>query len=85
MQVRSSYDSGAVKLTALSTGASPKFVKTNASGIATLTLTPSDTSALIFSGEEVDWYYDIELVHQSTGIVLLLAYGTFNIKREITR
>lgn len=85
MQVRTSFDSAVVKLSALSTGVSPKFVKNNASGIATLTLIPTDTSTLIFSGEEAEWYYDIELAHQTLSTVLLVARGTFTIKREVTR
>lgn len=85
MHVRTSFDSAVVKLSALSTGASPKFVKNNAAGTATLTLIPTDTSTLIFTGEEAEWYYDIELAHQTLSTVLLVARGTFTIKREITR
>ena len=84
MQVRSDYDSGTVKLSALSTGISPKFIKDNAAGKITLTLLPADTSAIAFTGEEASYYYDIELA-KNDGTVLMLSYGSFIIKREITR
>lgn len=85
MQVRPSFDSAVIKLTALSTLTSPKFIKNNTGGIITLTLLPADTSAIAFAGEEANYYYDIELAHQSLSTVLLLSFGSFNIKREITR
>lgn len=85
MQVRATYDGAAVKLSALSTGASPKFVKDNSGGIITLTLLPTDTSTIVFTGEQASYVYDIELVHQTYGTVLLLSFGAFNINREVTR
>lgn len=83
MMVRTTPNNPVIKIQALSTGTSPRFVKNTSS--VTLTLLPTDTSVLTFSDDEVDWYYDIELAHQSEPIVLLLSYGTFNLKREVTR
>lgn len=85
MMVRSSFDSASIKLSAINTGVSPRFVKDNLNGIITLTLIPTDTSSIVFTGEQADYVYDIELASTTTNIVLLVCAGQFIIKREVTR
>ena len=86
--VRKTYDSGTYELYVtdnVMTGSVQRFVKTNASGIITLTLIPIDTSALLFKGDSASYVYDIELYHNTLSTVLLVSKGNFNINRETTR
>lgn len=87
MMVRKTFDSAIAELYCTDnviTGAVQRFTKVNNTGTITLTLLPTDTSTLIFKGDAVNWYYDIELI-SNTGQVILLAKGNFNLAREITR
>ena len=81
MQVRASYDSTSILLTA--TDANGKFVKTSG-GSFNLHLNPADTSAIRFAGEEADYVYDIELDLPGP-ITIRPVEGAFIIMREVTR
>ena len=82
MQVRSSYDSSVVVLSA--TTSNGRLVIDAANGKITLKLLPADTSALIFKGETADYVYDEE-IEDNLGNVLRVVQGAFSISREVTR
>lgn len=52
-------------------------------GLITLSLTPSDTSAVFFEGERAMFPYDLEITDGST--VRRLMQGILTLSREITR
>jgi len=82
MQVRSSYDAGAVAL--LATNSNGKFTVVPLTGTITLTVLPADTTAILFKGESADYVYDIE-VQDGSGNVIRPVQGAFVISREVTR
>lgn len=81
MMVRANYDSAQVLLNATDTNG--KFVKTDINKFE-LRLIPSDTSNTRFSGEEVDYVYDIEVELGPNNVIRPVA-GSFIIDREVTR
>lgn len=76
-QVRKDYDSGAVLLT-------PSFQKSDALGKIMMTITPAQTSALTFSGDEIECVYDIE-IYNGTDDVKRVVEGTMVIRKEVTK
>lgn len=81
MKVRPTYDSDAVLDMSTTNG---KLTITAAQGRIRINLLPADTSAIDFTGESLECVYDLE-VQSSTGIVTRVAYGSFSIRREVTR
>lgn len=82
-QVRQTYNTKNVILTI--TDLNGRFVKTDAAdGKFEMRLSPSDTAEISFSGYEVSYLYDIEVVFSLANIIRV-AQGSFIVNREITR
>lgn len=77
-QVRKTYDSTTVLL-------SPTFTISPAIGKITMSIAPDVTSAISFTGEELECVYDVEIYNESTGDVKRIVAGTMTITREVTR
>lgn len=84
MMVRTSFDAASPVLSFSTTGISPALVITALTGIITLTIPASVTSAVSFKGEQVDYLYDLEITDVG-GVIHRAGEGTFTIRREITR
>jgi hypothetical protein len=83
MQVRPTYNSGTVLLTA--TDLNGRFVKTDPiNGVMTLTLQPSDTSSITFTNPTVSYPYDIQVKFSSLNVIKVCS-GMFVLNREVTR
>lgn len=81
-QVRSSYDAPTAVLTlSIDNG---KITRTPGNASFLLQLLPADTSALRFTGKQLDCVYDVEVVDPD-GKVTRIAEGKFTILREVTR
>jgi hypothetical protein len=76
-QVRKTYDSTTALL-------NPTFEVSVALGRITMTILPEDTSEIVFSGEELECVYDIEIYDAGTDVKRIVE-GTIIIRREVTR
>jgi hypothetical protein len=82
MHIRQSHDATSVvieKTTAAST-----ITVDGASGQINIPFAPANTSAIKFTGAELECVYDVE-VEDLTGAVTRIAEGSFTISREVTR
>lgn len=84
MQVRATFDSTAPILTFSSTGVNPAIVITPLTGEIALTVKDTVTTAVVFKGESVSYYYDMEIVDVG-GRRKRVVQGSFDINREVTR
>lgn len=76
-QVRKSYDSSTILL-------NPSFDISVPLGRITMTILPEDTAELVFSGEELECVYDVEIYDVGTDVKRIVE-GTLTLKREVTR
>ena len=90
MMWRTTYDSNIVVYTALSDTdpdieGNNRFVITNApAGLFKLVLSNQDTTDIRFTGDSVDYVYDIE-IQDSAGEVTRAFEGLVTLSREVTR
>lgn len=75
--VRKTYDTSTILIT-------PTFTVSPALGKITMRIDPDQTSAVSFTGEEIECVYDVE-IYNTTGDVKRIVAGTMTITREVTR
>lgn len=63
----------------------PDFTISIPLGSIAMTITPETTSALSFTGEELECVYDIEIYNADESDVKRIVSGTMTILREVTR
>lgn len=77
-QIRKSYDTSTVLIT-------PTFTVSVPLGKITMTVPPATSTAVVFSGEELECVYDIEIYTTGDADVKRIVEGVITLVREVTR